>query len=104
MAINHAAVIDTPECVALEMSQHLETLAAAGAWSELEDLVVRLRSAVIRVPAADRRAVLVAIRRTTENVALAAANAREEVAGRLSTIRRGQVAAKAYDGSKSSYL
>ena len=102
MAANPAAIHETPESVALEMAEHMETLAAAGAWSELEDLVVRLRRAVMRVPETERHDVLVAVRQTTERVALAAANARQDVTGRLSALRRGQVAAKAYGSSRGS--
>ena len=101
MAANPAAVTQTPESVVLEMAEHMETLAAAGAWSELEDLVVRMRSAVMQVSEAERHDVLVAVRQTTERVSLAASNARQEVTGRISAIRRGQIAAKAYGVSRA---
>ena len=104
VAASPAALADSQESVVLEMAEQMETLAAAGAWSELEDLVVRLRSAVARVPEAERHDVLVALRQTTERVSLAANNARQEVTGRISAIRRGQIAAKAYGSSKSSHL
>lgn len=104
MAASHAVVSEMPEAQTMEMLQHMESLAAAGDWSELEDLVVRLRSTVRLVPEHERRDVMVAMRRSTDRIARLATNARQDVTGRIASIRRGQAAAKAYDSSKTSYL
>jgi SH3-like domain-containing protein len=88
----------------MNMLQQMESLAAAGDWSELEDIVLRLRSTVLTVPEQDRRDVMIAMRRSTDKIARLATNARQEVTGRIASIRRGQAAAKAYDSSKTSYL
>ena len=97
MVASHAAMQDTPQSVVLEMSEHMETLAAAGDWAEVENLAVRLRAAVMRVPEAERRSILIAVQQSAERVAETARSAREDVTGRISAIRRGQAATKAYE-------
>ena len=75
----------------------MEELAAAGDWDEVEDLAVRLRSALLEVPEAERRSVLLAVQRSTEKVTAGARSARETVTGKISELRLGQVAKKAYE-------
>lgn len=104
MVASHAVVSETPDTHVMNMLQQMESLAAAGDWSELEDIVLRLRSTVLMVPEQDRRDVMIAMRRSTDKIARLATNARQEVTGRIASIRRGQAAAKAYDSSKTSYL
>ena len=97
MVASHAAMQDTPQAVVLEMAEHMETLADAGDWTEVESLAVRLRAAVMRVPETDRAPILMAVQKSTERVSEKARAAREDVTGRISAIRRGQAATKAYD-------
>jgi len=97
MVASHAVIADTPESIVLEMSRRMETLAAAGDWDDVEDIAMRLRSAVLDIPEADRRPVLLALQRSTDKVAEAAATARQTVSGKIKELRLGQVAKKAYE-------
>ncbi|MDH3747769.1 MAG: hypothetical protein OER97_06140 [Gammaproteobacteria bacterium] len=96
MVASHAAMTESPQSVVLEMSEHMQALAAKGDWSEVENLAARLRGALLDVPEAERRSVLMAVHRATEKVAAEAISARSDVTGKLSALRRGQVATKAY--------
>ena len=96
MVTSQAAMTETPETIVLEMSEHMQALAAAGDWAEVENIAVRLRSAVMNVPETKRRSVLAVVQRSTDKVAAEAENARQDVTGRISAIRRGQAATKAY--------
>ena len=96
MVASRAEMRETPEMVVQEMSAHMEALAADGEWAEVEHLAVRLRAAVMNVPEDERQALLLVAQLSTERVAAAAENARHEVSGRISAIRRGQKATRAY--------
>ncbi|MDH3615283.1 MAG: hypothetical protein OEQ90_02305 [Gammaproteobacteria bacterium] len=97
MVASHAAMRETPESRVLALSEHMEALAAAGDWDEVEDITVRLRRAVMEVPEARRRRVVLAVQRSIEKVAAGAKQARQTVTGKISELRRGQVAKKAYE-------
>lgn len=97
MVASHAVIADTPESIVLEMSKRMETLAAAGDWDDVEDIATRLRSAVLEVPEADRRSVLLAVLRSTDKVADEAKTARQTVSAKIKELRLGQVAKKAYE-------
>jgi len=97
MAVSQAAMTESPQSVVLEMSERMQALAAAGDWHEVENLAARLRGAVLNVPEAERRSILMAVQRATEKVAAEVAHARGDAAGKLSALRRGQVATKAYE-------
>lgn len=97
MVASQALMTESSESVVLEMSEHMEALAAKGDWSEVEILAARLRGAVLNVPEAERRSVLRVVQRATEKVAAEAEHARSDVTGKLSALRRGQVATKAYE-------
>lgn len=97
MAASQVSVDESTVSIALEMSQRIEALADAGEWDQIEDVVIRLRAAVTAVPPTERRAVILAVRRSTEKVAAGAKQARQNVSGKLSELRRGQVAKKAYE-------
>ncbi|MDJ0939402.1 MAG: hypothetical protein QNJ00_06535 [Woeseiaceae bacterium] len=97
MAASQSVMADTPETIVREMAQHMETCAAAGDWSEVENIAIRLRSAVMNVPESERRALLLLLQQSTENVTALAEAARRDVTGRMSAIRRGQAAQKAYE-------
>ena len=97
MVASQAAISETPESVVLEMSKRMETLAAAGDWDDVEDIAVRLRSALLEVPEANRRTLLLAVQRSTEKVAEGAKIARQTVSGKIKELRLGQVAKKAYE-------
>lgn len=97
MAATSAALREDPGAEALEMVEQMRALADAGDWVEVESLAVRLRGAVMQVPEARRRDVLVAVQRATKEIADKAEEARSDVTDRLSALRLGQRAAKAYE-------
>lgn len=97
MVARQGVITESAETVVLKMSEDLQALAANGNWAEVENLAARLRGAVLDVPEAERRAVLLTVQRTTEKVAADVENARSDVTGKLSALRLGQVATKAYE-------
>lgn len=97
MVASRAALSDSSTSIALDMSQRMQALAESGEWDQVEDIVIRLRSAVENVPEAERRALLLTAQQSIENVAAAAKLARQTVSGKLFELRRGQVAKKAYE-------
>ena len=97
MAANTALETQSPQTIVKEMAEHMESMAAAGEWTEVENLAIRLRSAVMSVPEGERRALLLEVKNRCEKVAQSAESARQEVTGKMSAIRRGQVATKAYE-------
>ena len=97
MAATPAALRDQSGVEALEIVERMRTLADAGDWDEIESLAVRLRSAVLQVPEAQRRDVLIAVQRATTEVTDKAEGARSDVTDRLSALRLGQKATKAYE-------
>lgn len=96
MAAHTAHAAESPETVVMEMSRHLETLARDGDWEDVENLVVRLRGAVMNVPERNRREAIHEVQRVTEKVLAEAEIAHRRLADRLSGLRRGQVATRAY--------
>jgi len=97
MVASQAVMHETPETVVREMSQHIEALAREGDWAEVESMLVRLRGALLNVPEAERHELLTVVQRSTEKVAAQAERAREQVAGRISTLHRGRRATTAYE-------
>ena len=83
----------------LEMVTTMETFADEGDWDRVEEISVRLRTAIMRVPQSERRACLRAAQRGTDKVRQRAKSARDDVTEKLSEIRRGRDAAKAYGGA-----
>jgi len=96
MVASQADVKKSPESIALAMSGQIESLADAGNWGEIQDLLIRLHGIVMDVPEAERRSVLQAIQRSADTVAAKANNARQDVTSKLTDLRRGQAATKAY--------
>lgn len=97
MVASQAVMSETPVTVVREMSDHIEVLVREGDWPEVENMLVRLRGALLNVPEAERHELVVAVQRSTEKVAAEAEKAREELAGRLSTLHRGRRATSAYE-------
>ena len=97
MVASHAALKETAATVALEMAEHMEMLAEAGEWDQIEDIAVRLRGVVMNVPESERRPVLQKVRQSTELVEARAMEARHEVTSKIYELRRGQAAKKAYE-------
>lgn len=97
MVASQAAVAESASTIALEMAGHIETLAAAGEWEDVEEIVVRIKHTVAKVPESERRAVIVAVQQSLEKVATAARSARQDVTIKVTELRRGQAAKKAYE-------
>ncbi len=95
--MGNAERTQTPEMIVREMAVDLENLAAAGDWKDVERLMGQLHSVLLSVPEYDRRPLVVVVQRSVEKVAEEVRSARDDVAGRISTLRRGQAAAKAYE-------
>jgi len=97
MVASQAAITESAATIALEMAEHMETLAAAGEWDQIEDIVARVRGVVMNVPENERRAIIQSVQRSAERVADEARMARQDVTGKISELRRGQAAKKAYE-------
>ena len=97
MSTGNAERTQTPEMIVREMAAHLEELAAAGDWKDVERLMGQLHSVLLSVPEYERRPLVVIVQASIGKVAEAVRTARDDIAGRISTLRRGQAAAKAYE-------
>lgn len=97
MVASQAAIAESAASIALEMAEHMEVLATAGEWDQIEDIAMRLRGVVMNVPEAERRAVMLTVQRSAERVAAKAKSARLEITGKIAELRRGQAAKKAYE-------
>jgi hypothetical protein len=86
----------TPAEIVLEIAANMEAFAEQGDWEHVEEFAEKLRFAVMQVPARHRRNSLHAAQRAIGHIQAAAAKARHGVTGKLSDIRRGRDAAKAY--------
>ena len=94
MVASQAAIQQT--LTTAEMTATMEAHAASGDWERVEEFLVKLRAAVLEVPERERRDTVLAIQRSLEKVQGLAQSARADVTGKLSQIRLGRDAAKAY--------
>ena len=99
MVDGHSPMEHSPTETVLEMVTSMETCADEGDWERVEEISVRLRVEIMRVPETERRACLRAAQRGTDKVQQRAKSARDGVTEKLSEIRRGRDAAKAYGGA-----
>ncbi len=97
MAASPMHMTGTAEATVLQMSEQMEALAAAGDWDEIENLAIRLRIEIMNVPESDRRSVLLLLQQSTEKLVSQAKHARRNVSDKMSELRRGQKAKKAYE-------
>jgi hypothetical protein len=108
MVATEATTDTKPAAIVLEMLERMEALAANGEWDRTERLAVRIKSAVLDVPEDERQSVVVAVSQTLERVQTRALSSRSEVTDKLSGIRRGRAATRAYGqppaGSPSAAL
>lgn len=79
-----------------KMLADMEAYAASGDWEKIEELTVKLRAAILEVPEKDRRELLQAAQRSMELVQTIAQGAKNDLTRKLSSIRRGRDATKAY--------
>ncbi|MCH9695728.1 MAG: hypothetical protein K0U72_14530 [Gammaproteobacteria bacterium] len=101
MVANQITLELTPEDTVLEMLERMEALAANGEWDRTERLASRLKSAVLDIPEQSRQSTVVAVSHSLERVQTMALSSRSEVKDKLSGIRRGQVATRAYGQPQS---
>lgn len=97
MVASQKVMNDSAATAAMDIVSQMEALAAAGEWEQVADVSERLRVAVLNIPEAERRSVLVAAQQCTDKVLAEAKQAHESVSGKISELRRGQVAKKAYE-------
>ena len=82
----------------MEIVSGMQAFAGSGEWEQVGALAERLESAIMQVPEARRRDVILQVRRGFETVHSLALSSRDEVADRLARIRRGSEAKRAYTG------
>lgn len=85
-----------------QLTARMEKLAASGEWSKITQLAERLQHALLAVPDAERNAAMLAAKRCLARVQTAALATRNDVSAKLSQLRRGQQATKAYVNAESS--
>lgn len=96
MAASQATIESRPADLAMETVARMEALAASGDWSRVEQLAVRLRHIVMEVPEHERQAVIVSIGHCLDRLQTKVQVSRGEISEKLTDIRRGQVATRAY--------
>ena len=96
MVASQAVLEHGPIREVAEVSARMEAQAASGEWDKVEDLAGKLRSAVMAVPEPQRRDALLMAHRTIEHIQELASVARQTTAEKLSAIRRGRDATRAY--------
>ncbi len=99
MVASHAVMQKTPAETVLEVAANMEAFAEQGEWERVEEMAEKLRAAILQVPEAKRRSSLHAAQRAIGHIQVAAVAARHDVTGKLSEIRRGRDAAKAYSST-----
>jgi len=99
MVASRATMEASPGKMAREMANNMVRLAEEGQWSGAEHVASRLRSAVLEVPGDERLEVLQFVNHCLERVKTSALSSRNEVATKMSELRRGRDAAKAYGSS-----
>lgn len=96
VAAREESVHPGPSEVVQEMVEFLESCAEQGDWDRVEEIAVRLRNSVMLVPESRRRDSVTAAHNGIVRVQALATAAKDDVATRLATVRRGQHATKAY--------
>lgn len=99
MVASRATMEASPGKIAREMANNMVRLADEGQWSGAEHVAARLRSAVLEVPEHERQEVLLFVHECLERVKTSALSSRSDVAMKMSEVRRGRDAAKAYGSS-----
>lgn len=79
-----------------EMALSMESFAAAGNWDRVTEIAAALRHAVMHVPESLRRDSLLLAQRCLKHVQSMAQDSRGEVTDKLSALRRGRDATRAY--------
>ena len=96
MVAHQTSVESRPADTVIETVARMEASVASGDWARVEQLAVRLRHIVIEVPESERQAVIVSVGRCLDRLQTKVLQSRGEVGDKLSDIRRGRVANRAY--------
>ena len=96
MVANQATIEASPGDLALDIVSRMEALAADGEWNRVEQLAVRLKSVILEIPENERQPLVVAVKRHFERVQTRALVSCSELKEKLSEIRRGRIATRAY--------
>ena len=96
MVANPAEIGRSVGSEAREKVAQMERAAEQAEWERAEKLASQLRRAVIEVPEAERAEVAIAVHQVLERVQTIALTSRVEVLDKLSEIRRGRDAQRAY--------
>jgi len=105
MVANHTAMEASPSAGALELIARIEALVANGEWSRTERLVEQIKTIVLELPDDERQQVLMAFTHCLDRVQSLALASRNDVTEKLSEVRRGRLATRAYgqpEGSRNS--
>ena len=97
MQANRQPTAESAATIALQLAEQMRALAGGGEWDDIEPNPEQLKRAVMLVPLSERRPVLQALKRSTDSVAAEVKKARKDVTGKISELRRGQAAKKAYE-------
>ncbi len=100
MVANQATVEASPSDLAMDTVSRMEELAVNGEWYRVEKLAVRLKSAILEIPDNERQPLLAAVNRRFERVQTIALVSRNELKDKLSEVRRGRIATRAYGQPK----
>ena len=100
MVANPAALKHGPNAGVLKMLAEMEAHATCGDWETVEELTVKLKAAVLDVPESQQRETLQAAQRSMEQIQTMAHDAKSDLAGKLSSIRRGKDATRAYTAAE----
>ncbi len=95
-AATNAASQPSAESMVQEMALSMESCAAAGDWDRVEEIAISLRHAVMLVPEGVRRESMLTAQRSLEHVHSIAHDAKSDVTDKLSVLRRGRDATRAY--------
>ena len=86
----------------VEMLTAMEASAEREEWDHVEDTAAKLRHALLQVPEQERRDAVLQVRRALDRIREHAQQARDDVAERLSALRRGRDATRAYGTAASA--
>jgi len=96
MVANQASIELPPADAAIDTVAQMEASVANGDWVRVEQLAVRLRHLVIDVPEGERQAVIVSVSHCLDRLQTKVLQSRGEVSEKLTDIRRGRIANRAY--------
>jgi|GEM_PF-1265658 len=102
MVANHIAMETSPSARALEMIARIDALVENGEWSRTQQLVERIKIIVPEVQGDERQQVLRAFAHCLDRVQSMALASRNDVAEKLSAVRRGRMATRAYGQPEGS--